>query len=384
MHRRPTAEELRSLIQDGLAAAGPADSVERALLLSSRAFMQIQGFEPHDDEGRVAAHEAVAIAERLGDVDVLSGALDAEASLLMAEGRYGEMHVLDQRRLELVPRLTESGEIGDAYAMISWSALYLGRYGEALTYASEGVERSQENPGTYVHCLVYRAWAKFMLGDWPGALADHAEMERVLADDPRDFLLGPYMRAYALIAFCRELRGDADETDRLLELIRRFLDEGATRTGLVGAISYYLRTLVHRGAGLEEAARFPLTPPSEGTPILLEALCEVAAAAEDWEQARLLVRRARDESRSTGLLAVPFFADRLEGLMRRDPSLLRRSADGFSGLGAVWEDAWSRLLLAELTGNPADLGSAPKTFERLQSVKELERARALAPEISSA
>ena len=191
LHERPTAQELLTLIDDGLSAAGAADSVERALLLSSRAFMQIQGYEPMDDEGRAAAREAVAIAERLGDANVLSGALDAETSLLMAGGRYGEMHARDLRRLELVPRLTDPQEVGDAYAMAAWSAQYLGRYEEALAHATEGVARSQENPGTYLHCLVYRVMAKFVLGDWPGALDDHAEMERVLVEDPRDFPPAP-------------------------------------------------------------------------------------------------------------------------------------------------------------------------------------------------
>jgi tetratricopeptide (TPR) repeat protein len=283
----------------------------------------------------------------------------------------------NQRRLELVPRLTDSQEIGDAYAMIAWSAQYLGRYSDALAYASEGVSRSQENPGTYAHCLVYQIWAKFMLGDWQGALTDHAEMKRVLADDPRDFPPGPYMRAYAVVAFCRELRGEGQEAERLLDLVRRFLDEGGGRPGLVGAVSFYLRALIHRGLGFEEASRFPLTPPSEGTPILLEALCEHAAAAEDWEQARVLVQRAREESETTGLLALPSFADRLDGQMQRDPSLLRRSAEGFARLGAPWEEAWSRLQLAELTGKAADLGNAVETFERLGSRKELERARAV-------
>jgi class 3 adenylate cyclase/tetratricopeptide (TPR) repeat protein len=383
MHEHPSAEELHALIGDGLAAAGPSDSAERALLLISRAFMQIQGYEEQDQRGRDAAREAVEIAERLGDPNLLSGALDAETSLLMSAGRYGEMHIRDCMRLELVPRLTDSQEIGDAYAMAAWSALYLGLYSEALAHASEGVERSRENPGTYAHCLVYRIWAKYMLGDWPGALADHAEMERVLADDPREFPPGPYMRAYALIAFCRELRGEHDESNRLLHLVRRFLDEGGSRTGLVGAVAYYLRALVHRGTGFDEVRRFPLGDPSEGTPILLEALCEFAAAAEDWDGAPALIQRARDESQSTGLRAVPYFADRLDGLAHRDPGLLRRSAEGFASLGAVWEEACSRLQLAELTGDPTDLGNALETFAHLQSVAELARARALT-QVSSA
>jgi class 3 adenylate cyclase/tetratricopeptide (TPR) repeat protein len=384
LHDRPPVEELRTLIAGGLAAAGREDSVDRALLSMSRAFLQIQGYEPVNDDGRAAAQEAVAIAERLGDADVLSGALDAETSLLMAGGRYAEMHARDLRRLELVPRLTDSQEVGDAYAMAAWSAHYLGRYEEAVEHAAEGMARSAENPGTYAHCLVYRVMAKFALGDWTGALADQADIERVIEADPRGLPIGPFMRAYAVMAFCHELRGDREEADGLIDLVRRFLDEGRTRTGLVGAACYYLRALVHRGVGFDEVRRFPLTPPNEGSPILLEALCEHAAATEDWDRARMLVARAREESQATGLLALPWFADRLEGLMLRDPMLLQRSADGFASLGAMWEEAWSRLQLAELTGDPADLGPALEKFERLGSVREIVRARAVAQRPPSA
>ena len=92
---------------------------------------------------------------------------------------------------------------------------------------------------------------------------------------------------------------------------------------------------------------------------------------------------AREEAAACGLLALPFFADRLEGRMLGSAELLRRSAEGFAELGAPWEEAWSRLLLAELTGEAADLGGSLATFERRGSVAELDRVQALARETTT-
>jgi hypothetical protein len=70
--------------------------------------------------------------------------------------------------------------------------------------------------------------------------------------------------------------------------------------------------------------------------------------------------------------------------------LLSRSADGFAALGARWEEAWSRLLLAEaLAGvdNVAaerELRAALPVFDRLGSVQEAERARAALEQIAVA
>jgi len=60
-----------------------------------------------------------------------------------------------------------------------------------------------------------------------------------------------------------------------------------------------------------------------------------------------------------------------------DPALLRRSADGFASLGAPWEEAWSRLLLAELTSDVGEARQALAVFERLGSVSEIESAQVL-------
>jgi hypothetical protein len=71
------------------------------------------------------------------------------------------------------------------------------------------------------------------------------------------------------------------------------------------------------------------------------------------------------------------------GRPERAAELLTRSAAGFATLGAVWQEAWSRLLLAEAVTRDdprrarEELASALPVFERLGSVREAERARTL-------
>jgi hypothetical protein len=126
--------------------------------------------------------------------------------------------------------------------------------------------------------------------------------------------------------------------------------------------------------------------------LTLEALCEIVAARESWDEAAGVVRAAREEAEIGGQLSLPLFADRLEGRAaaaardeERAATLLRRSADGFAALGARWEEAWSRLLLAEVSllgglqrqSVERELAAALSVFEQLGSVREADRAASL-------
>src|SRR5262249_48326900 len=114
------------------------------------------------------------------------------------------------------------------------------------------------------------------------------------------------------------------------------------------------RTLARRGRFDEALALAPLVPRSLSAGVTLEALCEIAAARERGDEAPALVGGARAEADVGEQLALPFFADRLEGLAAaaagdalQARKLLGRSAEGFAALEARWEEAWSRLVLSE-------------------------------------
>jgi len=232
-----------------------------------------------------------------------------------------------------------------------------------------------------------------MLGDWSGALADQAELERVADLDARDLPAGYTVRSYTYAAFCHELRGDDAAARRYIELAFAMQERSrADATRGLGSLQYppLARALAHRGRYDEAVALIPLELRSGSAGLTLEALCELAAARGDWEEATALAAAAREEAAWGELLALPLFADRLEGRAAaasgdaaRASELLARSAEGFAKLEARWEEALSRLLLAEaLLGSDAggaqrELTSALPVFEALRSAREAERARAL-------
>jgi hypothetical protein len=130
-------------------------------------------------------------------------------------------------------------------------------------------------------------------------------------------------------------------------------------------------------------------PRSGGAGLTYQVLCEITAERGSWDEAAPLAAAAREEAEAGELVALPLYADRLEGRAaaaagqtEQAAALLRGSADGFRELEAPWEAAWSRLLLGEallpLAREEAEreLAAALAVFDALSSVREAERARA--------
>jgi len=398
IHELPETEEVRAMIDAGLRAAGPHEDRERTLLLVDRGFLLEQREERRDEATDSAVREAVAEAEQLDDADLLSAALDLVQTWETSGGRYGEAYRWTLRRNELIPRMTDVKEIGDSYAMAASSAQHLGRYAEAEAHATACIERSRGiDSGSYLHGLTWRVAARFRLGQWEEALADQAELERVAAEDPRELPAGYTMTGYTLTALCRQLRGELDEADRYIELALRYFDLVRDRVQLGGSVhgQPLALALAHRARFEEALALCPLVPHTASAGLTLEFLCETTAARQRWEDAAGLVAAARAAAETGEQLSLPLYADRLEGRAAaaagdtaRAGELMRRSAEGFSALGARWEEAWSRLLVAEVLGGSEapqaerELAAALPVFEQLGSVREIERARALLADIA--
>jgi class 3 adenylate cyclase len=384
-------DEVRQLIDSGLRAA-PDESPDRTRLLVTRGFLLVQREARRDEEAEAAVREALAAAEHSGDPDLLSGALDLAQAWELDGGRYGHSYRSALGRIELDRRVTDAKEIGDAYAVAAWSARHLGRYREAEEHAGACIERSRGiDRGSYLHGLTWRVAARFALGDWDGAAADQAEVERIAAEDPGEFPLGFTIGGYTLAAFWHELRGERDRADAYIDLTRRYLEMRRWQHKIASIHAPPLaRALARRGLFDEGLAVIPYVPRSGSAGLTLEALCEIAAEREAWDEAPGLAAAAREEAEVGEQLALPLYADRLEGRGaaaagdgERAAELLERTAAGFEALGARWEAAWSRLLLAEALAGSAparaeqELGPALDVFTELGSVREAERARAL-------
>ncbi|MDH5280643.1 MAG: AAA family ATPase [Thermoleophilia bacterium] len=393
MTEHPTREALERLIARGLEATGDSDSVWRALLLMSRSFELIWGYTEDARSSEDAARMALAIAERLDDPNLLSGSLDAVGSLLLARGLYGDYLRFGRRRIELVPRLTDVAEIGDAFVMGAWNATYVGLYREAVEHATACIERTRAiDPGEYVHGLAWRVWARTMTGDWSGALEDQAELERIQTETAAALPVGYTLKAYSAASFVHELRGERAEATAYLDLVEQFVAAHPASSSLDrdAALALAARAHAHRGHPAEAKALFECGADLQAPPTV-EALCEIVAAQEDWVAAPEVIAAARRQAALSEAVALPLFADRLEGRLATaegDPTraarLLGRSAGGFAELGALWEEAWSRQLLAEVLIQLSDEQGAQKQrdaarliFDRLGSVEECERATTL-------
>jgi tetratricopeptide (TPR) repeat protein len=391
MQELPDVEAVRRIVEQGLLAA-PEHGRERTLLLVNRGFLVAQREERRDDVAEAAVREAATAAEELGDPDLLSAALDLVATYEESGGRYGEAYRTDLRRLLLIPRMTDVKEIGDALAVAARAAHHTGRFRDAEAHATACIERARGiDSGSYLHGLAWRVAARFALGDWDDALADQAELERVAAaasdDLPPAFAMGAYTRT----ALCHELRGACDDADRYIALSIRYLERVGHARAEGSVHLPPLAVLLARRERFDEALTLaPRGARAWVAGATLEALCEIVAMRGRWDEAVQLAAAAREEAEVGEQLALPSFADRLDGLaasargdVMKAAELLGKSVVGFAAIEARWQEAWSRLLLAEvvLTGDRSraerELTVALQVFEGLGSVREAERARAL-------
>jgi hypothetical protein len=126
-------------------------------------------------------------------------------------------------------------------------------------------------------------------------------------------------------------------------------------------------------------------------PAVWETRCDLVAESTEWDRTTEVVTAVRAAIERGRLLALPAFADRLEGrasLAAQDPAaavpLLERARDRFTELDARWEEACTRLSLAETliaagdeTRARDELAVAVPVFEALGSLREAARAAEL-------
>ena len=317
MRDLPSRGEVERYLEIGLAHAGTADSAELVQLLVASAFRPFAFFEDEVDDATVdaarsAGERAAAMALRLGLPSLASGALDAVGACLMCRGRYGDMLGVDDRRMRLVPALEDDpAELGDLYAVAAWSRFHVGLYAEALRCADLGVERAlSAAPQFGLHCLVWRVMALFRLGRWDEMLEAHALLEHTLGDR-RDDPSRPQLRAFAVAALVHEIRGDRPASDRQLGVVEAADDAQTTRS--VTGPAWIAELKARRGQFAEAREWLARLKWLEGRGQALEARCELVAAEGSWDEAAGTASEARSHAAESGVLVLPFAADRLEG-----------------------------------------------------------------------
>jgi tetratricopeptide (TPR) repeat protein len=395
----PSEGDVTRYLELGTRNVGTEDSPILVRLLTNRSFWPF-AFErdrplsdAEFDEAVESGQRAVAMALRLNRPALASAGLDGVAGAYMARGQGSKSLDITNKRLELLPSLEDPWELGDTHAMAAWTRFHVGRYREAFDLADAGVNNTPPDArGMLLHCIAWRALARCRLGDWDGFLADLARSQEFMGDRSAE---PPYFaaRPFAAAVLVHEVQGNRAAADRFLDLIRR-IDERQGKAKASDRDPWIAWALARRGAF--DAARAQLWQPLLDTwkaalPVIMEARCDVLGDMEAWDEVPAFLDEARAYAEVAGLEALPAFADRLEGRLAlaekrwdRAGDILARAAQGFGEIEARWEEARTRLLLAEALlaagrGDAArtELDSAHPVFDRLISVRELARAREL-------
>ena len=392
MSDSPAEVDVSRYVNVGFANAKPEGEARVRLLIARSLWpfaFRREGFTADEaDEAREVGEEAVELALRLDRPDLASAALDGIGGTEVIRGYHGRYLPALERRLEIVERLIDPWEVGDALQTAADTALFVGRYRDALRWADEGFVRSRTGPDVWRACLAWRAVARFQLGDWDGMLDDLRLLEEALASTRFGSAAYFHVVARSTGAFLYELRGEQAASDRLAAQV---VDD-TPGTSTTRKLPWLARIAAHRGSRKEafdwlenETVARDLAKSQ-----LLAARCDIVAEFGLWDLAHDTVSEARGFAEHALVDVLPLHADRLEGraaLARGDAELARqsltRARDGFGALEARWEQALASLLLAEALRAVdaedearATAEAALSVFDELRSVRELDRARA--------
>ncbi len=399
MRHLPSREEAHPYRDLGFSMLDDGDSEERLGMLMALAawgwgFGESDSDPARNAEYAAAAREAVELARRLGRPDLISAALDTAGAAAGNAGGYGASQVFQEERLLLVTQLDDPAEIADIYGTVAWQLVHIGDYRRAaeLPKGDEGSTFATMIPAVgHRTNYVFHAVARFRLAQWDRFWSAYALLDAAM-DDDRPFSYH-MMRLYGVAAYLKDVAGDSAAADSLLAKLDRS-QASRGHVGVSGARLWVVETLVRRGRLAEARARLGEADPVrevQNRDLDFEAWAALIAAEGSWDEAPPIVADARVWADTTGLLALPAFADRLEGqaaLAAGDVGLglarLRRARDTSRRLEAAWDRARTELILAAALIEADDrreaadvLTSALSTLTTLEAPRETGRANEL-------
>jgi class 3 adenylate cyclase/tetratricopeptide (TPR) repeat protein len=312
--------------------------IERALELAeegsrnqARALYALSSLK--DDEA--SAHALQAIAERLGDADLRSLALEALDNVAWEAGDLARAVDLAEQQLELLPELSDPDDRTRALLHVVLVYLYAGDLPGAARAATLHIELAEGlTPHHRLHGISLRILVETLGGSW-GAVrqltpaGERAVDVNLAADTPC-----PQNVSTLLNCALASLYG-ADEAEALrleakadaigMEGHRRWLEPPRIRLALArGDLAQLERLVAQEPVNLEPPAAF------------LDALVALG------DRSRIEVEAPK--CLTPGTYAEPF-ALRALGVAREDNELLRQARDRFVALGLDWHAAETSTLL---------------------------------------
>ena len=348
---------------------GEDDSVERGYLLIPLVFQ-------HEASGDFAAAaavagEAAALAKRFGHTEGAALSLQAQGSMLIKAGRVKEgLALLDEAMVTVAGGKMPPIATGIVYCgviLACQEAYEVRRAQEWTAVLTRWCEQQPDLVAFTGRCLVHRAEIMQLHGDWSDALEEARRAGERLAQG--------FNRAAAAQAFYRQgevhrLRGELEEAENAYREASRFGWEpqpGMALLRLAQGRRDAAAATIRRALG-EEAQ--PLRRAN-----LLPAHVEIMLAAGEEEEARAGCNELEEIAgryESAMLAALVAHArgavELADGEARSALVSLRRAGETWQDLGAPYDAARARLLVAEACRALSDEDAAALELEAARDV----------------
>lgn len=350
-------EEVETMLVRGRDLVAEDDLVTRARLVLDEAWIAWRFGD--DDDMAEPAREGLELARQVGDVAIMSSALDASTAVAWSEGRFRDAVAATRERIDILSEAHGGLQLGpersDSLHMMIESLVATGDYREAAKYATQARDLDLSVGA------VYSAWARgllpaFFLGDWDSATDMAHELREAWAAADR-----PTIAALAAALACAGAvygyRGD----DAAAEDWFRFAESVAPHLGgqVSGVILLESDVDMHRGCLRDAAERLSRVP--EGNfwwrAVYAATRAEALVRAGD-ERCGEAVTEAEetigDHRYARGVLL------RARGIREDSEEQLREALSVFEEIECPYQAARTRWLLGG-----ADRAEAERGFEAL-------------------
>jgi tetratricopeptide (TPR) repeat protein len=336
--RLPDRELVLGWIARALELSEPDSAAHATALVASSMWWRLD--DPEGRDSLLAAKEAAAIAETLGDPDLIAFALNAAAYAGYATGQNDEALMWSEQAFGLLDEIRDPDLVGDVYITAILPALALGRFAEARRQAVRFEEVNARLTDHHrVHGVAVRVEVEELAGEWPAVLALQERVERAVEEN----LETPCVRnarTLLVAALARLHTGDEEEAQRLERRAADLWMEGHGLT--LGALR--IRLALARGQLSEVETLLSETAPPHGP-----ASFRSAIGAASLDALAALRDRTRLEREAPALLRpgtyLEPFALRALGLVREDRALIEQALERFEAMGLAWHAAETWKLL---------------------------------------
>jgi class 3 adenylate cyclase len=319
--QRPPSELVQGWIDEALKLASP-DSAARGKGLLADCFW-------NRTVGEKAAAEANAIAERLGDVDLLEYSFAARALLAFAGREFAEALAWSERSLELVDAIDDPDHVADLYENAISAFCGVGRFDEARSLVDRHVALVEGlTPHRRLHGIALRLEVDEICGSWDDIVAV-SDRTAALVEENLSTPCVRNARSLLVTALAAAETGDPESAEAIEAGTREVVIEGYDHVlGSPHARLALMRGDVDAALGFApEFDDFRMHWALANAAARLDAL--VAAGAREE------IERSAPAYAAAGTYTEPF-AVRALGFARADEALLEQADHAFRALRLDW------------------------------------------------